>query len=137
MGTWTDSTFIAGILRNLNPSANSEAHPSYQFDNIYMDILSDHPLLLQVLHTKLVFPRLTFTWGDLEVPGCTRHVFQPLCALNGLLLDCSFPLGDSPLDFLSDFHRAGTLYEESYHTAEKAVIHWIRFVKALVNRSDI
>ncbi|KAJ7289454.1 hypothetical protein C8J57DRAFT_1459451 [Mycena rebaudengoi] len=135
--TWTESVFIAELFENLKPNTNSAAHPSCRFDHIYKDILSTHPQLLEVLRLSLIRPAFLFISWELGFFGCTREVFRPLCTFSELLVDSSFPEGDSPLDFLSDLQRAGPLYEDSHNIAEMVVIRWIRSVKALISGQDI
>jgi hypothetical protein len=120
----------------LEPSTNSAAHPSYQFDDIYKNIFSNHRRLLEVLRMKFIHPTLGFAPWELELFGCTHELYRPLCAFIGLLVNSSFPEGDSPLDFLFDFQRAGPLYEDSHYTAKVAVIRWMHTVKTLINGQD-
>ncbi|KAJ7208740.1 hypothetical protein C8J57DRAFT_1610104 [Mycena rebaudengoi] len=132
--TWTESVFIVELLQNLKPNTKSAAHPSCQFDSIFEDILSNHPHLLELLRVQLTLGWKMFPW-DFDILGFTREVLRPLCTFNGLLVDCSFSEGDSPLDFLSNFQRCGALYEDQHNTAEKAVIHWIHFTKTVMHGS--
>ncbi|KAJ7289488.1 hypothetical protein C8J57DRAFT_1213823 [Mycena rebaudengoi] len=85
---------------------------------------------------KFIHPTLGFAPWELELFGCTHEVYRPLCAFIGLLVNSSFPEGDSPLDFLFDFQRAGPLYEDSHYTAKVAVIRWMHTVKTLINGQD-
>ncbi|KAJ7289486.1 hypothetical protein C8J57DRAFT_432435 [Mycena rebaudengoi] len=134
--TWTESVFIAELLKNLKPRMNPAAQPSYHFDHIYMYIFSNHPQLLEVLRMQLIHPTLKLHLLELEVFGCTCEVFRPLYTFNGLLVNSSFPKGDSPYDFLTDFQRCGALYEDPHNTAEKAVIRWIHFTKTVMHTRD-
>jgi hypothetical protein len=131
-----ESSFIAALLPCLLPSWSWAIHPSCQFDHIYKNIFSNHPQLLEVHRMKLIRPLCSFHSYDLEYLGCTHQVFRPLCIFNGLLVNCLFPDGDSPLDFLADFRRAAALYEHSHHTAENAIIRWIRFLKKTMDETD-
>ncbi|KAJ7268628.1 hypothetical protein C8J57DRAFT_1228327 [Mycena rebaudengoi] len=95
-----------------------------------MNLFSNHPQRLEVLRMKLISPLFRSNRDDLPV-------FRPLCVVNGLLVNRSFLHEDSPLDFLSDFRRAGLLYKDSYRTAEKAVIRWICFLKKVMDGTDV
>jgi hypothetical protein len=83
-------------------------------------------------------PRDFLHWyWDLDLLGLNAKIFIPFCAHSGQLANCAFPEGDGPLDFLSNIHRAGPLYEDSHYTAEKTIIRGIRRVGHYKCVSDI
>ncbi|KAJ7820858.1 hypothetical protein B0H13DRAFT_2129822 [Mycena leptocephala] len=135
--TWMTSVFISGVLSKLRAPRINSAVPSCRFDSIYTFIFSTHPLLLEVLRMQLMPRAFSHWYWDLKLLGLNAKIFIPFCALSGQLANCVFPEGDGPLDFLSDIHRAGPLYEDSRHTVEKTIIHGIRRVGHSKRISDI
>ncbi|KAJ7501129.1 hypothetical protein B0H11DRAFT_754999 [Mycena galericulata] len=134
---WEEHSFISALASEVN-SLTKQGSPTFKNDWIYRTVLARHSDLLFVLRSLLVTAGHLITIRDiLDLFGLTYRIFQPFIQFREFL-DFPLPEGDSPLDFLSDPHRAAGLYREPHDIAEEAVILYIyRTKEVLLGTSDI
>ncbi|KAJ6533412.1 hypothetical protein DFH09DRAFT_1284421 [Mycena vulgaris] len=130
---WEDHQFISRLTFSLKPSQDRSS-PTFQFDSIYCDLLSRHPVTLFVVKTQIVAPNDLPTVLRFLGPGYTYRVFQPFLEFRDLELP--FPAGDSPADFLSDPLRAMELYSSPEDIAEALVLLGIRRTKQVLSGGE-
>ncbi|KAJ7098932.1 hypothetical protein C8R44DRAFT_716847 [Mycena epipterygia] len=119
-GLWEDHLFVSIFARRLKLSENRSS-PTYKFDPIYTEILSKDHTLLFILQTQLVLPATLYNSLRLLGSTCNYRLFQPFCAFRQLF-ESLWPMGDSPLDFLTDPDRAGDLYTDPQDTLEEVLL---------------
>ncbi|KAJ7117041.1 hypothetical protein C8R44DRAFT_983337 [Mycena epipterygia] len=132
---WEGHRYIFDLTSDLKLNTNRST-PTFRFDAIYTEIFSNHPDLVFVLQTMVFLPLhhreilriLGPTWNDQAF--MPFHEFRDQLAL-------PFPDGDSPLDFLSDYRRAGHIYSDPRNAAEELVLLWIYRVKELLSSGGL
>ncbi|KAJ7098962.1 hypothetical protein C8R44DRAFT_859576 [Mycena epipterygia] len=127
---WEGHQCIFNLIPHLELSTNRST-PTFRFDTIYAEIFSNHPNLCFVVQTMIhlpLHPSETF-----RILGSTWNyeLFLPFYEYRELL-ELPFPDGDSPLDFLSDYRRAGHIYLDPRNPAEELVLLWIHRARELL-----
>ncbi|KAJ7237168.1 hypothetical protein C8J57DRAFT_1247413 [Mycena rebaudengoi] len=130
---WENHRFIAELVGS--PLTTNQAPPTYNFDTTYREILSGNPDLLFLLRLKIIKPDLTVVLVFLS-PQYNRRVFQPFLKFREPLRLCS-NLGDLPVKFLGDRHRARNLYLAPQHAFEDLVLLWIRHARKCLVGADV
>ncbi|KAF7369402.1 putative nwd2 protein [Mycena venus] len=115
---WERHQFVCTLSQNLK-SSEDECSPTFKHDSLYTQILSGQPTLVFVLSALAqVGSRLG---SILNMLNLTYRIFEPFFAIREALY-LPFPVADSPLAFISDPGRAGSLYLDPQATAEVVVL---------------
>ncbi|KAJ7098977.1 hypothetical protein C8R44DRAFT_811006 [Mycena epipterygia] len=128
---WEEHQYIFDLTADLKLSRNRST-PTFRFDAIYTEIFSNHHDLLFVVQTMILLP--LDPWQTLRILGPTwnEQVFLPFHDFRDQLA-LPFPEGDSPLDFLSDYRRAGHIYSDPRNAAGELVLLWIHCIKEMLS----
>ncbi|KAJ7117009.1 hypothetical protein C8R44DRAFT_879534 [Mycena epipterygia] len=132
---WEGHRYIFKLIQHLGLSSNRST-PTFRFDAIYAEIFSNHPDLLFFMQTMILRP--LYYWDILRILGPTWNyqVFLPFHEFRDQFV-LPFPGGDSPLDFLSDYRRAGNIYSDPTNAVEELVLLWIYRVKELLSSGGL
>ncbi|KAJ6530475.1 hypothetical protein DFH09DRAFT_1410996 [Mycena vulgaris] len=127
---WEDHRSVSRLAQDLDPSYGEQTKncgaSTLKFDSIYAEILPKNPDLFSVLTAMALGMSLE---DVLEVLGLRFSVLRPFIEVRQLLV-LPLPVGDSPVDFLSDPSRSGELWnEQNSADAEEMVLRWIAFTK--------
>ncbi|KAJ7098987.1 hypothetical protein C8R44DRAFT_947710 [Mycena epipterygia] len=132
---WEAHQYIFNLMQHLRLRSNLST-PTFRFDAIYTEIFSNHPDLLFVMQTMILLPLHPYQTFWILGPTWNKQVFLPFHEFRDQL-ELPFPDGDSPLDFLSDYRRAGHIYSDPTNTAEELVLLWIYCGKELLSSGGI
>ncbi|KAJ7117016.1 hypothetical protein C8R44DRAFT_203151 [Mycena epipterygia] len=127
---WEGHQYIFNLLPHLKLSRNRST-TTFRFDAIYTEIFSNHPYLLFVMQTMILLPLNPWQAFRILGPPWNYQVFLPFVEYREQL-ELPFPEGDSPLNFLSDYRRAGHIYSDPRNAAEELVLLWIYRAKELL-----
>lgn len=117
---WEEHRFIAKLV-NGSPTTN-QTSPTYKFDALYREILCQNTVLLFLLRSKIRKPNDLREVVFLLGPHYDPDLFRPLLKLREILPRLPLNTADSPIDFLTEPHRAGDLYLAPSKIAEDLVL---------------
>ncbi|KAJ7116988.1 hypothetical protein C8R44DRAFT_983315 [Mycena epipterygia] len=132
---WEGHQYILDLLPHLKLSTNRST-PTLRFDAIYTGIFSNHSDLHFVVQTMIhlrLHPSHTLR---ILGPTWNYQIFLPFHEFRDQLV-LPFPDGDSPLDFLNNYRRAGHIYSDPTNTTEEVVLLWIYRVKELLSSGGL
>ncbi|KAF7369406.1 NACHT domain-containing protein [Mycena venus] len=129
---WECHQFVCTLTENLKFS-KQDCFPTFRYDSLYTEILSEQSTLTFVLSVQAMHP------DELEVIlrmfDLSYRTFEPFFPFREHL-DLPFSEGDSPLDFIADPERAGELYLDPRVIAEVLVLQWIVRTREFVIAGD-
>lgn len=130
---WENHRFISTLTKHLAPRGDGTAVPTLAFDYLYTEILTEYPGLLFFLQTQILLPQqMQYV---LRLFRLTYLVFFPFLRLRGRV-EFPFPEGDSPVDFVDDEARAGSIYVPRETTAALLVLRWIERAREFLTAGD-
>ncbi|KAJ7117046.1 hypothetical protein C8R44DRAFT_203422 [Mycena epipterygia] len=128
---WEGHQYVFDLMSHLRLSTN-RSMPTFRFDTLYTEIFSNHPDVLFVMQTMILLPLNWHYIFRILGPTWNHQVFLPFHEFRDQL-GLRFPDGDSPLDFLSDYRRAGHIYSDPRNATKELVLLWIYRVKELLS----
>ncbi|KAJ7473025.1 hypothetical protein B0H11DRAFT_2037056 [Mycena galericulata] len=118
---WERHQFLSTFAKHIKLNTK-KGSPTFKYDSIYRTILSGQSALVFVLSATRLLPSKMYS--ILKLFDLSYTVFEPFSAFREQLDVRDFSKGDSPVDFIADPHRAGTLYLDLQDTAEVLLLRW-------------
>ncbi|KAJ7809321.1 hypothetical protein B0H14DRAFT_1501166 [Mycena olivaceomarginata] len=132
---WEEHSFISTLAWAVD-TIPEQGSATFKYDWIYGMILARHTDLLFFLRLHIIYHPDYYFAEILDLSGLSYRVFQPFLQFCDVL-DFPLPEGDSPLDFLSDPHRAAGLYRDPHDIAEEVMMLYLsRAKEVLLGTSD-